>query len=158
MLNPLLVLLLLIGVSTPIGESVPRYQATWESLDSRPLPGWYDDAKVGIFIHWGLFSVPAYRSEWFWWYWKAMGDQDIVNYMENNFKPNFTYQEFAPQFTAKFYDPDYWASLFQDAGAKYIVLTSKHHEGYTLWPSNVSWNWNAMDVGPKRDLLGKNGF
>jgi len=75
--------------------------------------------------------------------------------MEKNYKPGFTYQEFAPQFTTEFYEPDAWAKLFSKAGAKYVVLTSKHHEGYTNWPSKVSWNWNSMDVGPKRDLVGE---
>ncbi|GFY61929.1 tissue alpha-L-fucosidase, partial [Trichonephila inaurata madagascariensis] len=73
--------------------------------------------------------------------------------MEKNYKPGFTYPEFGPQFTAEFYDPDKWADIFQASGAKYVVLTSKHHEGYTLWPSKVSWNWNAQDIGAKRDLL-----
>ena len=75
--------------------------------------------------------------------------------MNKNYRPNFTYQDFGPQFTAEFYNPDEWAELFEASGARYIVLTSKHHEGYTMWPSKYSWNWNAMDVGPKRDLLGK---
>ena len=74
--------------------------------------------------------------------------------MKKNFKPDFTYEEFAPQLTAEFYEPEKWADLFKKAGAKYIVLTSKHHEGYTMWPSRYSYSWNVMDVGPKRDLLG----
>ena len=78
--------------------------------------------------------------------------------MEKNYKPNMTYQDFGPMFTAEFYNPDKWADLFNASGAQYIVLTSKHHEGFTLWPSKYSWNWNAMDVGPKRDLIGKNYF
>ena len=68
---------------------------------------------------------------------------------------DFSYAEFAPDFTAEFYEPDKWADLFKKSGAKYVVLTSKHHEGYTLWPSRSSWNWNAMDVGPKQDLVAK---
>ena len=74
--------------------------------------------------------------------------------MNENYRPGFTYQNFAAQFTAEFYDPDEWAEIFKSSGARYIVLTSKHHEGFTLWPSKYSWSWNAMDVGPKRDLLG----
>jgi alpha-L-fucosidase len=68
--------------------------------------------------------------------------------------PDSKYQDFAPKFQAKLFEPDRWAKMFKRAGAKYVVLTSKHHEGFTLWPSNVSWNWNAMDVGPHRDLVG----
>ncbi|CAL4059913.1 unnamed protein product, partial [Meganyctiphanes norvegica] len=130
-----------------------RYEANWESLDQRPLPDWYDDAKVGIFIHWGVFSVPSFGSEWFWDHWQG-GNEKYVNFMKANYRPGFTYQDFAPQFTAEFFDPEHWAKVFQASGAKYVVLTSKHHEGYTLWPSKYSWSWNAMDVGPKRDLVG----
>jgi len=74
--------------------------------------------------------------------------------MKNNYPPSFTYADFAPMFHAEFFNPDYWADLFKAAGARYVVLTSKHHEGFTNWPSKVSWNWNSMEVGPKRDLVG----
>lgn len=74
--------------------------------------------------------------------------------MRRNYKPGFTYQDFAKDFTAEFYDPNQWSKIFEASGAQYIVLTSKHHEGYTLWPSKYSFSWNAKDVGPHRDLLG----
>jgi len=130
-----------------------KYAPTWSSLDARPLPSWYDDSKVGIFLHWGVFSVPSFHSEWFWNAWKQ-NSSDVVKFMKNNYPPGFTYADFAKDFTAEFYDPDHWADIFNASGAKYIVLTSKHHEGYTLWPSKYSFNWNAGDVGPHRDLLG----
>ncbi|XP_063697965.1 putative alpha-L-fucosidase [Culicoides brevitarsis] len=132
-----------------------KYTPDWKSLDSRPLPKWYDEAKVGIFIHWGVYSVPSYGSEWFWWYWKGAKKSDYVSFMENNYKPGFTYQEFARDFTAELFNPNEWAKIFNDSGAKYIVLTSKHHEGFTLWPSRYSFSWNAMEVGPHRDLVGE---
>ncbi|KAK3612039.1 hypothetical protein CHS0354_021720 [Potamilus streckersoni] len=135
--------------------SSERYEPTWESLDSRPLPSWYDENKIGIFIHWGVFSVPSFRSEWFWWDWQGnQPTQDVVEYMKENYPPDFTYADFAPMFTAEFYNPDQWADIFNASGARYIVLTSKHHEGFTNWPSKYSFNWNAMDVGPKKDLVG----
>ena len=81
--------------------------------------------------------------------------ESYVEFMEKNYRPGFTYQDFGPEFTAEFYDPDAWADLFEAAGAKYVVLTSKHHEGFTLWPSKYSWGWNAKDLGPNRDLLGQ---
>lgn len=143
-------LLLAAGVASIQG----RYSPTWDSLDTRPIPPWYDEAKVGIFLHWGVFSVPSFGSEWFWHNWKVAKNPDIERFMEKNYKPDFAYPEFAPGFTAEFFDPDRWANLFEKSGARYVVLTSKHHEGYTLWPSIVSWNWNAGDVGPKRDLVG----
>jgi alpha-L-fucosidase len=68
--------------------------------------------------------------------------------------PNFKYQDFTPMFKAELFDPAKWAELFKESGAKYIVLTSKHHDGFALWPSANSWNWNSVDVGPHRDLCG----
>lgn len=93
------------------------YKANWTSLDSRPLPSWYDESKIGIFIHWGVFSVPSFHSEWFWEDWD-IGTKDVVDFMQKNFKPGFTYPDFGPMFTAEFYDPDRWAKLFQESGAK----------------------------------------
>jgi len=74
--------------------------------------------------------------------------------MKARYPPNFTYQDFGRDFTAEFFNASQWAELFQASGAKYIVLTSKHHEGYTLWPSKYSFSWNSMDVGPQKDLVG----
>uniref|UniRef100_A0A1A8D2N1 Alpha-L-fucosidase n=1 Tax=Nothobranchius kadleci TaxID=1051664 RepID=A0A1A8D2N1_NOTKA len=135
------------------GISRATYQPTWESIDSRPLPEWYDQAKFGIFIHWGVFSVPSFGSEWFWWYWQKEKRQEYVHFMQSNYPPDFQYQDFAQQFTAEFFNAKEWTDIFASSGAKYIVLTTKHHEGFTLWGSKNSWNWNAVDVGPKRDLV-----
>ncbi len=134
-------------------SSNAQYKPTWESLATRPLPQWFDESKIGIFIHWGVFSVPSFGNEWFWKSWHDK-EPKYVDFMTKNYPPGFTYADFAPKFTAEFYEPDKWAEIFKASGAKYVVLTSKHHEGFTLWPSKVSFNWNAMDVGPKRDLLG----
>ncbi|KAK6627372.1 hypothetical protein RUM44_009849 [Polyplax serrata] len=129
-----------------------KYTPTWESLDSRPLPHWYDEAKVGIFVHWGVFSVPSFGSEWFWNNWHSKSPA-YVEFMRRNYPPSFTYQDFAKDFTAEFFDPVDWAEIFLASGARYVVLTSKHHEGYTLWPSKYSFSWNSKDVGPHRDLV-----
>ena len=94
-----------------------QYQPNWESIDSRPLPTWYDEAKVGIFLHWGVFSVPGFGSEWFWWYWQS-GSKGEVEFMEKNYPPGFTYADFASMFHAEFYDPNRWADIFEAAGAK----------------------------------------
>jgi len=133
---------------------INKYEATWESLDSRPLPKWFDDCKVGVFLHWGVFSVPAISNEWFWFNWKTSKNAAILKYMADNYPPRFTYQDFGRDFTAELYDPYHWVNIFKKSGVKYLVLTSKHHEGYTLWPSKYSFGWNAGDVGPKRDVLG----
>ena len=79
---------------------------------------------------------------------------EYVDFMKKNYAPHFQYQDFAHDFKATFYNPDEWSELFKDSGAKYIVLTAKHHEGFCLWPSKTSWNWNSMDIGPKRDIVG----
>uniref|UniRef100_H2YWN4 alpha-L-fucosidase n=2 Tax=Ciona savignyi TaxID=51511 RepID=H2YWN4_CIOSA len=134
-------------------EETGTYLPTWDSLDKRPLPSWYDEAKLGIFIHWGVFSVPSFDSEWFWWYWRGTKQANCVKFMEDNYPPDFQYADFAPKFTTEFFNPNDWADLFQASGAKYVVLTSKHHEGFTNWPSVNSWNWNSMDVGPHRNLV-----
>ncbi|KAM9777739.1 plasma alpha-L-fucosidase [Neosynchiropus ocellatus] len=136
------------------GCSRARYEPNWDSIDSRPLPEWFDQAKFGIFIHWGVFSVPSFGSEWFWWYWQQQ-KKPYVDFMQKNYPPDFKYQDFAPKFTAEFFDAGEWMDVFSASGARYIVLTTKHHEGFTLWGSKYSWNWNAVDVGPKRDLVGE---
>jgi len=151
--------LLLLSILT-IGSRVyatSKYTPDWKSIDSRPLPGWYDQAKIGIFIHWGVFSVPSMGDGWFWYQWRERKNPRFVEFVERNYGPRWTYADFAPLFTAELFDPNDWAQLFAESGAKYVVLTSKHHEGFTNWPSAVSFNWNSMDVGPKRDLVGELG-
>jgi alpha-L-fucosidase len=143
-----------------------QYEANWESIDKRPTPQWWVDAKFGIFIHWGVYSVPAWsvRGQYSEWYWNRITGDRAKNgpwwqYHEKMYGKNFPYAEFAPMFKAELYDPDQWADIFHRSGARYIVLTSKHHDGYCLWPSreaNRSWGrpWNSVDIGPNRDLLG----
>ncbi|XP_026290795.1 alpha-L-fucosidase [Frankliniella occidentalis] len=137
------------------GKVGTRYQPTWESLDTRPLPQWYDDAKVGVFIHWGVYSVPSFGNEWFWYDWITEKKDKYVKFMKSNYPPNFSYQDFAKDFTAELFDAKQWAKILNKSGAKYVVLTSKHHEGFTLWPSKYSYSWNAKDVGAHRDLVGE---
>ena len=98
-----------------------QYQPNWDSLNSRPLPKWYDESKFGIILHWGVYSVPSFHSEeeWFWNYWKTDNDSDIVKFMEQNYPPGFEYQDFAPMFKAELFDPKAWADLFQKSGARY---------------------------------------
>ncbi|XP_053677488.1 LOW QUALITY PROTEIN: putative alpha-L-fucosidase [Anopheles nili] len=132
-----------------------KYEPTWKSLDSRPLPKWYDEAKVGIFVHWGVYAVPSYGTEWFWINWQGSKVPEYVQFMRDNYRPGFTYQDFASDFTAELFNATEWADLFAQSGARYVVLTSKHHEGYTLWPSAHTFGWNSVDVGPHRDIVGE---
>lgn len=138
------------------------YQATWESLDKRPVPQWFTDSKFGIFIHWGVYSVPGWctKGNYAEWYQQGLQTSDSARKAFHKAKfGDLNYYQLADQFKAELFNPDEWAKLFEQSGARYIVLTSKHHDGYTLWPNkdaNRTWGfpWNAMDVGPKRDLLG----
>lgn len=149
-----------------------QYESNWKSLDQRPVPEWFEDAKLGIFIHWGPYSVPAWSPKGTYSEWYQYWIQDKSVYGNGNFKgdevwqfhkktygDHFDYYEFADKFTADLFDPDEWAKLFEEAGAKYVVLTSKHHDGFTLWPNEQAndrgFAWNAMEVGAKRDLLGE---
>jgi len=144
-----------------------RFEPTWESIDARPCPAWYTDAKFGIFIHWGVYSVPSYaplhsKGETMYaeWYWNSLNkgpNSSTRKFHDRVYGANFQYQDFAPMFKCEFYDPDHWAGVFARSGAKYVALTSKHHEGFTLWPNaeaNRTWGrpWNAVDIGPKRDI------
>lgn len=138
--------------------STGAYEANWESIDSRPNPAWFSDAKFGIFIHWGVYSVPAWgpKERYSEWYWHDMQNKDgeTWKFHEQTYGADTQYQDFAPLFKAEMFDPAHWADIFKRSGAKYVVLTSKHHEGFCLWPSQESWNWNSVDIGPHRDLAG----
>lgn len=139
-------------------EGKKIYKPTWESLDSRPCPLWFTDAKFGIFIHWGLYSVPAWapKGKYAEWYWYALNtDPQTRNFHNQTYGRKFKYQDFAGMFKTEMFEPDKWANLFTQSGAKYVVLTSKHHDGFCLWPSSESWNWNSVDIGPHRDLVGE---
>ena len=94
------------------------FSPSWKSLDKRAIPSWYDDAKFGIFVHWGVYSVPSFDSEWFWYKWKGRQLQQYVNYTGKNFPPGFSYNEFAPMFKAEFFDAKQWAELVARSGAR----------------------------------------
>ena len=139
---------------------------TWQQLDARPLPQWFDDAKFGIFIHWGVYSVPAFcdtstYSEWYQHWLDTNSHNGLVrNFHERVYGKDTPYRAFAEQFRCELWNPDEWASTFRRAGADYIVITSKHHDGFALWPDAHTqkvrgYPWNALDTGPKRDLLGE---
>jgi alpha-L-fucosidase len=144
----------------------PKYEPKWESLDKRPCPQWFLDAKFGIFIHWGVYSVPSWgkKGEYAEWYWNRMYDKKPENvwwqFHKKYYGEQFDYMDLAPQFRAELFDADQWADIFARSGAKYVVPTSKHHEGFCLWPSaeaSKTWGrpWNAIETGPKRDLMGE---
>jgi alpha-L-fucosidase len=155
------------------------YQPTTESLRKHKAPQWFEDAKFGIFIHWGPYAVPAFHE----WYvefispkaqfgfmyggppytatrdnlpeelFRAGIREEAYRYHLQNWGPNFAYDDFIPMFKAEKFDPDAWARLFQEAGARYVVFTAKHGDEFAMWPSKFTKR-NAMEMGPHRDLAG----
>ncbi|MDD4101752.1 MAG: alpha-L-fucosidase [Kiritimatiellae bacterium] len=141
------------------------YRADWESLDKRPVPQWWSDAKFGIFIHWGVYAVPAYApvdeanvyAKYSEHYDNRMRSNNAVftNFHVRTYGERVQYADFATQFRAEHFNPGGWADLFKRSGARYVVLTSKHHDGYALFPSAYSPRWNSQVIGPHRDLAGE---
>lgn len=136
---------------------VADYRPTGTSLAGHQAPYWFQGAKFGIFIHWGVYSVPAWSpvgKQYAEWYWDSMQDpaNSVYAHHRETYGENFAYDDFIPLFTAEKFDPRAWVELFRDAGAQYHVLTSKHHEGFALWDTKVS-DRNAAKMGPKRDLV-----
>ena len=127
----------------------------WESLASYQVPEWYRDAKFGIFIHWGVYSVPAFGNEW---YPRNMYNEGSDEYRHHlaTYGPQdkFGYKDFIPLFKAEKYDPAAWAQLFKEAGAKYVVPVFEHHDGFAMYDCGLS-DWTAAKIGPKRDLFGE---
>src|SRR5438128_1834082 len=131
------------------------FKNTWESLQTYTVPAWYTNAKFGIFIHWGVFSVPAFDNEW---YSRNMYLQDHPAFQHHVEKYGsqeaFGYKDFIPLFKAERFDPDAWATLFQQAGARYVVPVAEHHDGFAMYHCSFS-PWNAVEMGPRRDMLGE---
>ena len=138
--------------------SSAQVQPTWESINERGYPQWFSDAKLGIFIHWGVYSVPSYASlEGYaeWYYRGLMTNDDRKDFQERIYGKDFRYEDFAPMWKAELWDPNEWADLFKKSGAKYVLLVSKHHDGFCLWPSQYAPGWNSVEVGPHRDICGE---
>ena len=131
------------------------FRPDWESLKNYEVPEWYKDAKFGIFIHWGVYSVPAFGNEWY--------PRNMYNEGTDEFKhqiaaygtqDKFGYKDFVPMFKAEHFDPTAWAKLFKDAGAKYVVPVVEHHDGFAMYDSGLS-DWTVAKMGPQRDTAGE---
>ncbi len=131
------------------------FRTDWDSLMIYAVPQWYKDAKFGIFIHWGVYSVPAFASEW---YPRRMyiDGSDENKHQLATYGPltSFGYKDFIPMFKAEHYDPQAWARLFGQSGAKYVVPVFEHHDGFPMYDSGLS-DWTAVKMGPRRDLVGE---
>lgn len=157
------VLTCLAACSLPESEQVTlvqveaeKYRASWKSLSKHEAaPEWLKDAKLGIYFHWGPYSVPAFGSEW---YPSTMhrSNTDVYNYHLKTYGPveEFGYHDFIPDFTGEHFDPEDWAELFKKAGARFAGLVAEHHDGFSMWDSKVT-PWNAKAMGPRRDILGE---
>lgn len=151
-----------------------HYSGTWDSVRTHEVPDWYDDCKFGIFIHWGLYSVPAYAPRtwelgevpgdetWFCnnpyaeWYYNSVnvGQGPSYEHHKKVYGEDFAYENFADMWKAEKWNPDEWAELFKEAGAGYVVLVTKHHDGFCLFPSEYT-DYNSVKRGPKRDITGE---
>jgi alpha-L-fucosidase len=129
------------------------FQPTWDSLKANyRVPAWFYEAKFGLFMHWGLYSVPAHHNEW---YEKHMYGADRRWHVEHFGPPDkFGYKDFIPLFTQEKFDAAAWAALFKKSGAKFVVPTAQHHENFAMWDSKVT-PFNAKAMGPHRDLIGE---
>ena len=156
---------LLLGIAEPtLAQNSKPYDGSWESLQQMPVPAWFDDGKIGIFIHWGPYSVIGYRKKnrGYAEHTPKLIYRDPENYFPMVMKrwgavpPAFGYKDIINDFKAENWDPDAWADLFENVGAKYVVMTAEHHDGWANWDSELT-PWYAVDKGPKRDLVGELG-
>ncbi|QDT08228.1 alpha-L-fucosidase [Planctomycetes bacterium K23_9] len=161
---PLLLLAFACFQANKTSAAEPRYDGSWKSLQQMPVPAWFNDGKIGIFIHWGPYSAIGYRKggRGYAEHVPKMLYEDSAHYypfMKQRWgmtPPEFGYKDIIPEFKAENWEPDEWAKLFADVGAKYVVLTAEHHDGWANWDSDLT-PWNAVDMGPKRDLVGDLG-
>jgi alpha-L-fucosidase len=136
-------------------QAQEKYQATWESLKKYQTPDWFRDAKFGIFIHWGVYSVPAFGSEWYPRQMYQQGSDEFKHHVATyGPQSKFGYKDFIPLFKAEKFEPQQWVALFKQAGAKYVVPVAEHHDGFAMYKTAYS-KWNAVEMGPKRDVIGE---
>lgn len=136
-------------------HSQKTYTPDWESLSTYEIPEWFRDAKFGIFIHWGVYAVPAYINEWYPRNMYRKGSKQNVYHLKTyGTLKEFGYKDFIPKFKAENWNPGVWARIFKESGAKYVVPVAEHHDGFPMYDCSYT-KYNAMDMGPKRDLIGE---
>ncbi|WP_343328547.1 alpha-L-fucosidase [Polaribacter staleyi] len=148
-----------------VTENKIEYKADWESLKQHQTPEWFLDAKFGIYCHWGPYSIPAYKNEWYsHWMYVNKDNPEAKNGKASEFYEHHTktygsvdkfgYKDFIPMFTAEKFDPVEWADLFEKSGAKFAGPVSEHADGFAMWDSDLT-TWDVKDMGPKRDIMGE---
>ncbi|OQB36359.1 MAG: Alpha-L-fucosidase [Candidatus Hydrogenedentes bacterium ADurb.Bin179] len=137
------------------GYDKEKYEPDWESLQQYEVPRWYLDAKFGIFIHWGVYAVPAFGNEWYPRNMYREGSHEYQHHVETyGPQAQFGYKDFIPLFKGENYNPKEWAALFKQAGARYVVPVAEHHDGFQLYDSQIG-EYNSVKMGPKRDIVGE---
>ena len=137
-----------------IADHQGPFRPDWESLQKYEVPEWYKDAKFGIFIHWGVYSVPAFGNEWYPRSMYQPGSPEFAHHVATyGSQDKFGYKDFVPNFKAEHFDPAAWADLFKKAGAKYVVPVAEHHDGFSMYDSGMS-DWTVAKMGPRRDTTG----
>ena len=132
-----------------------KFEPSWDSLRQYSVPDWYQDAKFGIFIHWGVYSVPAFGNEWYPRNMYRQGTAEFKHHAETyGPQAKFGYKDFIPLFKAEKFDPAAWAELFRKSGAKYVVPVAEHHDGFAMYDCGLS-DYDAVTMGPKRDIVGE---
>lgn len=133
----------------------PKFEPTWESLKQFTTPDWYQDAKFGIFIHWGVFSVPAFDNEWYSRNMYMQGSRAFEHHVKTyGSQRDFGYKDFIPQLTGAHFDAGEWIDLFKQAGARYVIPVAEHHDGFAIYDTALS-RWSAAKMGLKRDVIGE---
>ena len=131
------------------------YTADWKSLSAHKTPGWYHRAKFGIFIHWGVYSVPAFGNEWYPRNMYLKGSREYEHHLKTyGSHKDFGYKDFIPMFKAENFDADEWVSLFREAGARFVMPVCEHHDGFAMYDTRFN-RWNAKEMGPRRDVAGE---
>ncbi len=153
-----LLALLILNFACQSGEKIVEekseyFEGTVESLNKYKCPEWFNDAKFGIYIHWGVYSV-AEKGEWYPRYMYQQGSGQYKDHVETWGHPSeFGYKDFIPMWKAEKFDPDATVALFKKAGAKYFTPCAVHHDNFDLWDSKHH-RWNSVKMGPKKDLIG----
>ncbi len=130
------------------------FRPDWASLQGHKTPQWYADAKFGIFIHWGVYSLPAFGSEWYSRDMYVQGSPEYAHHIATyGPQTKFGYKDFIPKFTAEHFDPAAWMTLFREAGARYVVPVAEHHDGFSMYDTRLS-DYSAVRMGPRRDIVG----
>lgn len=135
-----------------------KYSAEWESLKKhKAAPEWFRDAKVGVYFTWGPYSIPANGGDWYprWMYTPGINNrgQKTYEYHQENYGSEIHYHDFCKNWSTPNFNAKEWVDIFEDMGAKYIGAIAEHHDGFSLWDSEIN-PWNAVDMGPETDIIG----